>query len=327
MRSRVTGTGGFVLAILLACAMSAVEFFIGAPQPLPGKFGICLPSPNLWGINPVASWIVNLILMIALGIALQLFNKTYNFISSNDTVLPAAFIFLCGANTWIDGQLSASLILMGANLICLNLMFKSYRSQKGMQQLFIVGSVLALGSMFQYAFLFFIPAYVLIALTIKCLNLKSLIAFILGIIAPFWVGIGLGLIPLDRFAMPSFSNIFGNLINDTSIFIGLLNCAITVVITLILALYNAVKLYAGNTRRRLFNNSIIVLGLFSTLCILFDMDNISVYIATIYMVMSVQLADLFALHNVRHPHGLVSFIVILYLASFVLMQTGLSFLA
>lgn len=327
MRSRVTGTGGFVLAIILACAMSAVEFFIGAPQPLPGEFGICLPSPNLWGINSVASWLVNLTLIIVLGIALQLFNKTYNFISSNDTVLPAAFIFLCGANTWIDGLLSSSLILMGANLICLNLMFRSYRSQKGMQQMFIVGSVLALGSMFQYAFIFFIPAYLLIAVTIKCLNLKSLIAFVLGIIAPFWVGIGLGLIPLDRFAMPSFTNIFGNLVTDTSIFIGLLNCAITVVITLILALYNAVKLYAGNTRRRLFNNSIIILGLFSTLCILFDMDNISAYLATIYMVMSVQLADLFALHNVRHPHGLVSFIVILYLASFVLMQTGLSFSA
>ncbi len=47
MRSRIIGNSGLILAIFLACAMSAFEFFIGDPLRLEGKLGICMPSPNL----------------------------------------------------------------------------------------------------------------------------------------------------------------------------------------------------------------------------------------------------------------------------------------
>lgn len=324
MRYRIIGNGGLILAIILACAMSAIEFFIGDPQLLKGELGICMPSPNTWTLPPVASWILNLTLIIVLGLSLHLFNKTYNFISSSDTVLPAAFIFLCGANPWIDGMLTSSMILMAANLICLHLMFGCYRSQKGMQQLFIVGSILSLGSMFQYAFVFFIPAYIVIAIVLKCLNIKSFTAFIMGIVAPYWIGIGFGLIPLESFSLPTFTNLFDGFGSKQTIFVGLLNCAVTIVMALIIALYNAVKLYAGNTRRRLLNNAIIILGLASAISIVWDVDNVPAYMATIYLVLGVQLANLFALHNVRHPQAVIFLITLLYIASYVLMEIGIT---
>lgn len=324
MRSRIIGNSGLILTIFLACAMSAFEFFIGDPLRLEGKLGICMPSPNQWIIPSIASWGINIGLIIILGLSLHLFNKTYNFISNSDTVLSAAFIFLCGANPWLDGMLTSSIILMAANLICLHFLFGCYRSQKGMQQLFLVGSILSLGSMFQYAFIFFIPAYLIIAIVLKCLNVKSLIAYLLGIMAPYWVGIGLGIIPLESFSMPNFSNLFDGFGSKQSVFIGLLNSAVTIVMALLLVLYNAVKLYAGNTRRRLFNNSIIILGLASAICIVCDVDNVPTYMATAYMVLGVQLSNLFILHNVRHPKTYVSFIMLLYMALYVLMEVDIN---
>ncbi|GFI39411.1 hypothetical protein IMSAGC016_01187 [Muribaculaceae bacterium] len=322
MRSGMIGNKGLMLAIMLACAMSAIEFFIGTPQRLEGELGICFPSPNLWTINPLVSWIVNLGLILILGLSLHLFNKTYNFISSSDTVLPAAFIFLCGSNPWIDSVLTSSVILMGANFACLHFLFGCYRSNKSTQQMFIVGSILALGSMFQYAFVFFIPAYLIIAMVLKCMNIKSLLAYIMGVAAPYWIGIGIGLIPLDSFSMPTFTNLFDGFGSKQTIFVGLLNCAVTIILSTMLALYNAVKLYAGNTRRRLLNNSIIILGIASAISIVCDVDNIQVYMATVYLVAGVQLANLFALRQVRHTHTFIFFFVMLYIASYVLMETG-----
>ncbi len=324
MRYRIIGNGGLVLSIILACAMSSIEFFIGNPQQLEGELGLCLPSPNIWPIPPVASWILNLALIVILGLSLHLFNKTFNFISSSDTVLPAAFIFFCGANPWIDGMLTSSMILVASHMICLHLIFGSYRSQKGMQQLFLVGSILSLGSMFQYAFVFFIPAYIAIAIGLKCLSLKSFTVFIMGLAAPYWIGIGMGIIPLESFYTPTFTNLFDGFETRQAIFIGLLNCTVTIVMSLILTLYNAVKLYAGNTRRRLLNNAIIILGLASAISIICDIDNVPTYMATVYLVAGVQFANLFALHNVKYPRTVIFFISLLYIASFVLIETGIT---
>lgn len=323
MHTRLIGNGGLLLAILMACTMSAVAFFFGNPQPLEGELGICMPSPNLWKIPSIGSWALNLSMIILLGIFLYLFNKTYNFVNSNDTALPAAFIFFCGSNPWINSMLTSSVIMVAANIICLQFIFGSYRSQKGMQPLFIVGSVLSLCSMFQYAFVFLIPAYMIIAIVIKCLHFKSFLAMLMGIAAPYWIGIGLGLIPLESFSMPTFSNLFDGFVTKQSLLVGLVNCALTILMSILIALYNAVKLYAGNTRRRLLNNAIIVLGLTAAICCVCDVDNIPVYMATLYMVLSAQLANLFVLHHIKYPHTTVFIIVMLYIASFVLMETGL----
>ncbi|MDE6340585.1 MAG: hypothetical protein K2K97_12530 [Muribaculaceae bacterium] len=322
MRQRIIGNGGLWIAVLLACALSALEFFVGHPQDLEGRLGICLPSPNLWPIPDRISWITNLVLLIFLGLALHFFNKTYNFISSSDTIPSAAFIFLCGANPWISGLLTSSLLLMGANLICLNLLFNCYRSPKGMEQMFVVGVILALGSMMEYGFIFMIPAYLLISATLKCLHLRSFIAYLMGLVTPYWIGIGLGLIPLDVLSYPSITNLFEDFATKQSLLVGLLNGAVTILIMVLLILSNAVKLYAGNTRRRLMNNSIVILGIIVSACMICDVDNVTAYFATLYFVVATQLANFFVLHNVRHINTLIFVFVALYLVAYFFMIIG-----
>ena len=322
MRNKILGTGGLLVAVVLTCILSAIEFFVGHPRELEGMLGICIPSPNLWVLPQYLSWILNLLLIIVLGLSLHLFNKTYNFISSGDTILPAVFIFLCGANPWIDGLLTSSVILMLANLLCLNVLFSCYKSQKGMVNLFTVGVILSFGSMFDFAFVFMSIAYLLIAASLKCLNFKSFIAYLMGLVTPYWIGIGLGLIPVYKLSYPSITNLFEDFATKESLFIGLLNAAVTMLILLILVLSNAVKLYAGNTRRRLMNNAIVILGLAVSICMVCDADNVTTYFATLYFVLATQLANFFVLHNVRHPGLIIFLMVALYLTAYIFMVLG-----
>lgn len=327
MRNRILGNGGLFFAIILGCLLSAFDFFFGNPQRLEGNLGICFPSPNLWVIPDLGSAILNLIFIVITGVALHLFNKTYNFVSSTDTIFPASFIILCCANPWIGGLLSSSILMALANLMSMSLLFGAYRSRNATQQLFVCGSICALGAMFEYAFLLMIPAYIISAMLLKCFNFKGLVAIIMGIAAPFWVGVGLGIVPLDSFEMPTFTNLLNGFETNDALLIGLLNCGLTILITFLLTLDNAMKLYAGNTRRRLFNNSLIALGSVCAICIACDTDNIPVYMATLYMVMASQLANLFALHNLRYGKALLLFLLLLYLAAFILMETGIQWIA
>ena len=141
----------------------------------------------------------------------------------------------------------------------------------------------------------------------------------MGIIAPYWVGVGLGIISLEQFRMPTFTNLFDGYATKSGLFFGLLNVAVTVVTGLILALNNSVKLYAGNTQKRLYNTVINVLGLVCAACMVIDFNNMVAYMTTVYMITAVQLANLFALWNIQYGTRWILSISALYILGFVMM--------
>lgn len=316
---QVMGKEGMTLSAIAASAMFAVAFFIGAPAMLTGQMGICLPSPNDWGLSPLSGWLLNVGVMFAVTLTLYFCNKEFTFVPGSDTVLTGMFLILVASNTWTSGMLSTSGIMALANLICLVILFGCYRKRNASQELFAIATILSIGSMIQYAFIFMMPVYLIGATMLKCMNIKAFTGFIMGIIAPYWVGIGLGVIPLEAFRMPTFTNLFEGYATKGGVFFGLINVAVTILITVILALNNGVKQYAGNTQRRLYNMVIDLLGFVAALCLILDFNNMTVYLTTIYMIAAVQLANMFALWDVHRGWLWVVIISGVYLAGFVLM--------
>ena len=87
----------------------------------------------------------------------------------------------------------------------------------------------------------------------------------------------------------------------------------------LLSLNNTVRLYAGNTQRRLCNTAINVLGLVCAACMVIDFNNMVVYMATVYMITAIQLANLFALWNIQHGSRWLSGLSLVYVLGFLLM--------
>jgi len=315
----VMGKEGMTLAAIVSLAMAAVAFFIDTPNTLTGSTGICLPAPSGWGLTPLLGWTLNLILLAATAITLYFVNKEFTIVQGSDTVLMGMFVLMATSNTGISGTLTSSTLLALANLLCLMVLFGCYRKRNSSQELFAIATILASGSMIQYAFIFMMPVYLIGAILLKCFNLKGFIAFLMGIAAPYWICVGFGIVPLSQFTMPTFTNLFDGYATKSGLFFGLLNVAVTVVIGLILALNNMVKLYAGNTQRRLYNMVINLLGLVSALCMLIDFNNMVAYMTTVYMITAVQLGNLFALWTIHKGWVWVLSLSAIYVAGFVMM--------
>lgn len=314
------GKDGMALASLVAAVMIAVAFFVEQPGTLAGNMGICLSSPNQWPLSPLWGWIMNTAFLVVTGIVLFFMNKEYQLVHGSDTVIIGMFLIMAASNPWVSGMLSTSAIMALANLICLSVLFGCYRKKSSAQELFLIATILSLGSMIQYAFIFMMPAYIIGALFLKCFNFKGFLAFLMGIAAPYWVAIGLGIVPLDWFTMPTFTNLFDGFENRSSLLVGVLNLAFTVLIGMVLALNNLVKLYAGNTQRRLYNDVVMVLGLVCSICMVIDFNNLVAYAATVYMVSAVQVANLFAMRNIRYAPRWLWAISLLYVVGFAAMM-------
>lgn len=317
---QVMGKEGMTLAVIAAAAMFVTAFFAGAPEhPAAGQMGICFPQPELWDLVPLGAWAINLGIFFAVTVTLWFCNKDYTFVQGNDTVLTGMFVIMAASNPWLSGVLTGSGIMAFANLLCMVILFGCYRKRNASQELFIIASILALGSMIQYGFVFMIPVYIIGAVMMKCFSFKGFIAILMGLVAPYWIGVGFGLIPLDSFRMPTFTNFFDSAESKSEIFVLLVNLGVTFLISLFLALNNIVKLYAGNTQRYQYNMVLNLLGVVAVACMVLDFTNMVVYMATFYLIASVQLANLFALREInRGPLWLLA-LSALYILGFSLM--------
>lgn len=322
MNSReAMGGEGMVFAVLASIAMIVTARIIGTPHHFTGDAGLCLRSPNEWILAPVAGWILNIGIIGVSILTLYILDKTYHFIPGPDTVLIGLFAIMVTSNPWLTEMLSSSAIMAFANMLCLLMLFGCYRKQNASQELCVIATILSLGSMIQYGFIFMIPVYLIGSAALKCLRFKSFVAFIMGLVAPYWVGIGLGLLPFDSFKIPHITNLFNGFENQDIIFIELINIGLTALTGFVLTVGNMVKLYAGNTQRRLNNAVINLLGLVSLICIIIDSTNMVAYLTTLYIVAAIQFANMFALRNIYHSGRWAFLICLLYISGFIAMVT------
>lgn len=305
-----------VLAAIAAAAMFAAVFFFGPELRLSGELGICLPSPNLWDIDPLWSWAINTALLATITAGAFLLNRQYNFIRSTQPVLPAMFLVLAASNPWITDYLSSSTLICFVNLLSLSVLFGCFRQRNATQQMFVIGTFFSIGSMCQYAFLPYIIPYTVGAIIMKAFRLKEFLAMGMGILAPYWVGIGMGIIPLEDFRMPEFTDLFNGFAQARELFVLMLSVGIAIFCGFILALNNSIKLYAGNSRVNALNMTITLVGLTSTLCIIIDFSNMMAYIATLYFSVAVQLANLCALWTIRREWLVVFIPSLVYIGFF-----------
>lgn len=316
-KQKEIGKGGVILCALIMIAMCTASFLMRPDRRISGELGICLPSPNLWDINPVSSWIINTVLLGGCAAAGFFLNRSYNFIRSTHPVLTSLFLILCASNPWTTGYLSSSTLLCVVNLLCISIMFRSFRSDNATQEMFVIATFLSVGSMFQYAFLPMLVAYVCAAIVMKVFRMKEFLAMTMGLVAPYWVGIGLGLIPLEWFSMPQLSNLFQDYAHASDIFVLLLSVGLAIVCGFLLGVNNSIKLYAGNSQVNAMNLTISFVGIVCSVCVVVDFSNMMAYLATLYFTVAVQVANMCALWNVKRERLVVAIPALIYIGFFI----------
>lgn len=313
------GKEGLLLVVIASIAMAAVAFFIDCPMRAPIDTGICCASPSVWGLTPFWGWVLNLVLLLICTGGIAWLNKEYRIINNSDSVVTGMFMLTAASNIWVSGMLTSTLFVLIANVLCLGILFGCYRQRNATREIFVIGTVLAICSMFEYAVAFFIAAYIIGAVIMQCLSLRSLVAFFMGLAAPYWIALGFGWVRPEDFHVPVCAHIFIGLGDKTELLVGMINVGLTATLALLLALSNSVRLYAGNSRRRLINMTIMMLGAVCLICMIFDFGNITAYLATLYAVTAFQLANCLELSKIRSGDLWLFVLALLYIASFVLM--------
>lgn len=302
----------------IAAILFIVTIFFFPPIYAGGDLGLCFPSPNEWHLPRFFSWLLNVCLIVLTAALFSSANKKYNFISEADPIMPLALLLLLACSPLASCSLSSSTMLLICNALCLYIIMSTYEEPNASREFFVVGTLPAIGAMFQYSFLVMIPVYIGGGLMMKSFRFREFLAFGLGLITPYWIAIGMGVVSPMSFKFPGSLVVLGQGAVDSDVFLTLLSAAVMCVMGFILSIYNGVRLFSRNSRLRCMHMTFNLMGYVALLAIIFDFDNFMAYFGTLALWLSIEVAALLNLYEIRRPQYALLILLIVFLPIYIL---------
>lgn len=269
---------------------------------LEGSSGVCMPSPNQWTLSPSLSFaaalgLISLCVMLSIGL-----NARFSLIPGTGVLYATMFLIAQGAIPWTNARLSSALILLSVSLICTHILFSLYGQRNAAKGIFVIFSTLSWGAMIQYAFVLLIPIFLLGALFLSVLRIKEIGAAILGIIAPFWITIGLGIISPQEINFPTLTNLFYSFTSPGSLFFLLITLCFASILILLLTASNTLAPSSTGQQHRSYYAFINLLGTAMVWYMLFDASNMLAYSSILMSCLGFQTARYAAIPRHRFAY-------------------------
>lgn len=322
MNRKAIGNTGVALTMLIAVAAAGAARLWGpASISSEGERGLCFPAPSEWLSDSLTSWIANIAVIALMAVVLSLSNRRFNFIKSTGLLPPAIFALLCGTDPFVTIGLSSSTLLCVVALLCIVVLMGVYKSSNATQESFAAATFVSLGSMCDASCIVMVPACLAILSVMKVLRVRETIAYILGLAAPFWVVLGMGIVAPESFSIELPPNPFTSFAVPEGNMALLVSAVFTGIVTLSLSLNIMMRLYAGNPRQMALNAAVQTIGFVAIAGMILDFKGFDGYLTTLYLCAAVQLANIFAIYHMRRPRVLLFFIVAIRIVCFILIMT------
>ena len=188
--------------------------------------------------------------------------------------------------------------------------FSAYQQERA-QPAFLMMGIISLCTLFCPEFAYYIPLFIIGFAQIRYFTLKSLLGAFIGFATPFWVLIGIGIMPFSGLSalIPDFTFHIPETLpfNDPQFW--------TIVLTALLGLFSGTAtLYTTfNEKRqtRAYNGFINLLSVYSAMLLIIDYRNYTLYLPVLNMAVAMQAAFFFT--NNTKKYGVVLFYLILTL--------------
>lgn len=292
--------------MMLAAARYA--FQSGNVTYLTGDRGILFESANLWIADPWLTMAISTAVILGVGMAWMLIIRIFNPFRAMTTLGTSFFMAMMVATPDLLDQVSSGTILVASMPICVALLWTSFADPGRMRHIFLLFTVLSALTMTQYCFAIYIPVFILGCVQMKIFSLRTILAAVFGLVTPWWIVLGTGLVDIDAIHIPDLTTLF-----TAMDFTEALHTIVVVLFTVLLAVAawfaNVMKVISFNVNLRAYNGSLSLITLTTILAIFIDFTNALTYLPTLYLMTAHQLSHTFG--SDRATRGFIAVLIII----------------
>lgn len=227
-------------------------------------------------------------LIIALTAAmLLLLNRRFSFMSGMTTLMVGMYPVMQAAvpeltSTWQHGNLLALVVVLA-----LHMLYATYERRRT-ERVMLVFAIIAAGGLLNVAFLYTLIPMALASIQLRQMNFKVFLAMLLGILLPYWLAVGLGLVPIEALRFPIVQPL--PTLKLSPVPPHLIAAAMATVIGIGAVALNFLHLVKYKLQLRVYNGVTLVLMLYAAVMMLIDAANAITYLPLLNAMVALQVA-------------------------------------
>ena len=285
-----------VLCALALMAATAVALSMGVQPAHADSTGLFFPLKGRLIEHGPLSAFINVACLLATGGIMLALNKVFSYVRAVTHLFVSAFFLLQVAHPAALVSFNAGTLMALVTALATMPLFASYQDRHSQRSIFLIFTLVATGSMFHYGFLMLIPAFLLGFLNMGVLNLKGLLAMLFGLVTPFWIVLGLGIVHPADFILPHINGIW-TLTGQPWTNLVLVLAVVTALLGIVLAVMNLMTIMNYRMQTRVYNAFYVFVLVMAVIAICIDYSNVAVYLPLLGLMTAVQIAHFHTLRN------------------------------
>lgn len=310
------GNAAAMAMITIAAVYLLVASGFDEGLPPQGEQGLCLPPPALWPLSRGVDVCGGLVLNAAVLVLMGMINKAYNVLRSVTRMQIGLFAVMAAAVPRLVVNVNSGIILALVVNLCLLLLFSCYEFAGGVRRVFLSFLLLSLGAAMQYSFVVFIPVMWLVTAQMRIFNLRTLLASLFGILTPWIILLGFGLVSPDEIHMPQVTGIFRAYEEDSAIYLMAIT-AFTAFLLIVAITLNITKTIAYNARARGYNGALTLTAVATVIALCVNYNNLPAYLPLLNVCAAYQITHWFVNHRFERQFVAVLAIVLIYIMFYI----------
>lgn len=283
-----------------------------------GDKGFALPSPGQW-FQPgsLDMWCGMAVNVLIIGMMVWI-NRHYNVLRSITMLYVGLYAMMMLSVPDLTVQLYSGSLIALMLLFCCSLMYDCFdrRGPLTCRKVFMVFCLLSTGVAMQYACVVFVPVFVIACAQMRIFSLKSMVSAVLGLLTPWILLLGSGIVKPDQLHMPVIVSVFqGPYAFDALMMLA--SVVVTVALMLTGMALSFFKILTYNARRRAFNGVITLLSVFTLIAMMVDYTNLLTYIPTLCVCASLWGAHMLSIHRAERTYLVLAAIYLVYIGLFI----------
>ena len=200
-----------VLLIVLGFLACMASYGSRAAAPMSGNPGIAVTSPLSDGLTPLVQFLIGLGLTAAAVWLMEFINRSFNLLRTTQTLFLGMYVVLQSATPLLIGASADALLMNVVVLASLAVIYTTYLQPSLTRRVFLIFCIMAALMLTNYVYLLYILLFLLSFGQMRCMGPRMVIAALLGIITPAWIGLGLGFIAPADIHLPTLPGVIGEL--------------------------------------------------------------------------------------------------------------------
>lgn len=288
-------------AFMVLCAVAlvltaAVAWTMGVKPAHAGGAGIFFSLDGALMGDGVVSLAVNVLCVWMTGGILLALNKVFNYVRAVTHLFVSAFFLLQLAHPSSLVSFNAGTLLSLVTALSAMPLFAAFQDKHSQRRIFLLFALTAAGTMFNYGFLVLFPAFLLGFLNMGVLNFKGLLAMLFGLITPFWIVLGLGIVSPADIVLPRFHGIWSLSGGAPEMLLLVLTAFITLT-GIVLAVVNLFTIMNYRVQTRVYNAFIVFVLISAIIAVCIDYGDVVFFLPLLNLMVAVQIAHAHTLHT------------------------------